>query len=253
LDSFCDTDDTFSIIYIIICRCKALSGSIKQAEKDRKIQALILTSSKPSIFSAGLELTEMHKPDMKRLVMFWSSFQDLYLDLYGSRLACIAAMQGHAPAAGCMLAMSCDYRIMAATTETHRPTIGLNESKLGIVAPPWLGQQMVDTIGRRNAEISLALGTLYSPEEALKIGLVDLVVPQDQVEAKASEAALQWAKIPAQARVASKRMIRKDRLDRLKASRSQDVEHFANFVITEHVQDSLTAYLDMLAKKGKKK
>jgi 3,2-trans-enoyl-CoA isomerase len=195
----------------------------------------------------------MHKPDMKRLVMFWSSFQDLYLDLYGSRLACIAAMQGHAPAAGCMLAMSCDYRIMAATTETHRPTIGLNESKLGIVAPPWLGQQMVDTIGRRNAEISLALGTLYSPEEALKIGLVDLVVPQDQVEAKASEAALQWAKIPAQARVASKRMIRKDRLDRLKASRSQDVEHFANFVITEHVQDSLTAYLDMLAKKGKKK
>jgi 3,2-trans-enoyl-CoA isomerase len=195
----------------------------------------------------------MHKPDMKRLVMFWSSFQDLYLDLYGSRLACIAAMQGHAPAAGCMLAMSCDYRIMAETTETHRPTIGLNESKLGIVAPPWLGQQMVDTIGRRQAELSLALGTLYSPEEALKIGLVDLVVPQDQVEAKASEAALQWAKIPAQARVASKRMIRKDRLDRLKASRSQDVEHFANFVITEQVQDSLTAYLDMLAKKGKKK
>jgi 3,2-trans-enoyl-CoA isomerase len=195
----------------------------------------------------------MHKPDMKRLIMFWSSFQDLYLDLYGSRLACIAAMQGHAPAAGCMLALGCDYRIMAETTETHRPTIGLNESKLGIVAPPWLGQQMVDTVGRRNAELSLALGTLYSPEEALKIGLVDLVVPLDQVEAKASEAALQWAKIPAQARVASKRMIRKDRLDRLKASRSQDVEHFCNFVIGEQVQDSLTAYLEMLAKKGKKK
>jgi 3,2-trans-enoyl-CoA isomerase len=195
----------------------------------------------------------MHKPDMKRLIMFWSSFQDLYLDLYGSRLACIAAMQGHAPAAGCMLALSCDYRIMAETSEKHRPTIGLNESKLGIVAPPWLGQQLVDTVGRRNAELSLALGTLYSPEEALKIGLVDLVVPQDQVEAKASEAALQWAKIPAQARVASKRMIRKDRIDRLKASRSQDVEHFANFVITEQVQNSLTAYLEMLAKKSKKK
>jgi 3,2-trans-enoyl-CoA isomerase len=195
----------------------------------------------------------MHKPDMKRLIMFWSSFQDLYLDLYGSRLACIAAMQGHAPAAGCMLAMSCDYRIMAETTEKHRPTIGLNESKLGIVAPPWLGQQMVDTVGRRNAEISLALGTLYSPEEALKIGLIDLVVPQDQVEAKASEAALQWAKVPATARVASKRMIRKDRLDRLKGSRAQDVEQFCNYVIGEQVQDSLTAYLEMLAKKGKNK
>jgi 3,2-trans-enoyl-CoA isomerase len=189
---------------------------------------------------------------MKRLIMFWSSVQDLYLDLYGSRLACIAAMQGHAPAAGCMLALSCDYRIMSETSEKYRPTIGLNETTFGFVAPPWLGQQMVDTVGRRNGELGLALGTLYSPEEALKIGLVDLVVPQDQVQAKASEAALQWAKIPPQARVASKMMIRKDRLDRLKATRSQDVEHFANFVTGEKVQSGLTGYLEMLAKKGKK-
>jgi 3,2-trans-enoyl-CoA isomerase len=217
------------------------------------MQALILTSSKPSIFSAGLDLTELHQPDMKRLVLFWSSFQDLYFDLYGSRLACIAAMQGHAPAAGCMLALSCDYRIMAATTDQHRPTIGLNESKLGIVAPPWLGQQMVDTVGRRHTETSLALGILYSPEEALKIGLVDLVVPQDQVEAKAIEAALQWVQIPPKARVASKMMIRKDRMQRLKDNRAHDREHFANFITGDKVQQNLTNYLEMLAKKSKKK
>jgi 3,2-trans-enoyl-CoA isomerase len=97
---------------------------------------MILTSSLPSIFSAGLDLTELYKPDPSRLPKFWESFQQLYIDLYGSRLAIIAAMNGHAPAAGCMLALSSDYRIMS------KGKIGLNESKLGICAPPWLGQQV---------------------------------------------------------------------------------------------------------------
>lgn len=50
----------------------------------------------------------------------------MYLDLYGSRLATISAIQGHAPAAGCFIAMACDYRIMSGGS------IGLNETKLGI-------------------------------------------------------------------------------------------------------------------------
>jgi 3,2-trans-enoyl-CoA isomerase len=99
-------------------------------------QSMILASGLPSIFSAGLDLTELYKPDPSRLPKFWESFQQLYFDLYGSRLATIAAMNGHAPGAGCMIALSCDYRIMS------KGKIGLNESKLGICAPPWLGQQV---------------------------------------------------------------------------------------------------------------
>ena len=137
--------------------CTALSQAVKQAEDsdNSSIQSLILTSSKPSIFSAGLDILEMHQPNVERLHHFWHAFQQLYIDLYGSRLACIAAIQGNAPAAGCMLALSCDYRIMAATPTTtmtsatgsddgdnnKKPaatcTIGLNETKLGIAAPPW--------------------------------------------------------------------------------------------------------------------
>lgn len=42
-------------------------------------------------------------------------------------------MQGHSPAGGCLFAMSCDYRVMVGPNYT----IGLNETKLGIVAPKW--------------------------------------------------------------------------------------------------------------------
>jgi enoyl-CoA hydratase/carnithine racemase len=43
-------------------------------------------------------------------------------------LASIAAIEGHAPAAGCMLALSCDYRIMSETEDKHAPTIALLSS-----------------------------------------------------------------------------------------------------------------------------
>lgn len=70
--------------------CQALSSAIRTAEAESSTQALILQSASPTIFSSGLDIMEMHKPNSDRLVEFWRSFQDLYFALYGSRLACIA-------------------------------------------------------------------------------------------------------------------------------------------------------------------
>lgn len=85
---------------------------------------------------------EIMSPDDQRLPRFWNSLQQVYIDLYGSRLAIIAAIQGHSPAAGCMLAMACDYRVMygghnestvdGKKRKNHIPTIGLNETQLGM-------------------------------------------------------------------------------------------------------------------------
>eukprot|EP01083_Nonionella_stella_P000568 1611_1 len=80
--------------------------------------------------------------------------------------------------------MACDYRIMAKGDGTkgrgYTPTIGMNETRLGIAAPYWMGQMLVRTIGCRNAELALAMGTMFSPDEALRIGLVDDVVVSSQ-------------------------------------------------------------------------
>jgi len=226
----------------------ALADAVRTARKESKIQALVLQSSNPKIYSAGLDLQELYAPDPIRLVKFWKSFQQLYLDLYGCRMATVAAIEGHAPAAGCMLALSCDYRVMA---DDPKLTIGLNESRLGIVAPPWLGQQLVDTVGRRNAELALGLGTLFHPSQALNIQLVDRVVPRDQVRMVAQEVAADFARIPATARVASKMMVRKHRLDRLASTRQEDVENFVAVITNEKVQLGLGAYLASLGS-GKK-
>lgn len=55
---------------------------------------------------------------------------------------------------------------------------------------------MINTVGHRTTEIALALGLLYSPSEALKIGLVDQLVPEDQVLTTATQSMTKWLAIP---------------------------------------------------------
>lgn len=244
--------------------CTAISKTIKELESDSKIQGMVLASSSPSTFSAGLDLTELYQGKNRsesnnenppqRLVDFWTSFQQLYLDLYGSRLATVAAIQGHAPAAGCMLALACDYRMMQ-MSETSRSKIGLNETQFGIAAPPFLGRLMLRTIGQVRGEQALALGTLFDASQALEVGLVDRVVNIDGAGSnekfldEAKQTANKWAMMPPPARVASKMLARKEFLDELIEGREEDLNHFCTFILQDVIQAGLGAYLASLKKK----
>lgn len=55
---------------------------------------------------------------------------------------------------------------------------------------------MANTVGHRNTELALELGLLYNPAEALKIGLVDQLVPEDQVLTTATQTMTKWLAIP---------------------------------------------------------
>ena len=75
--------------------------------------------------------------------------------------------------------------------------IGLNETQLGIVAPFWFRDNMINTVGVRQTEMALQLGTLFSSEEALKIGLIDEVAPDlASATAQAESKLKEFLKIP---------------------------------------------------------
>lgn len=186
----------------------------------------------------------MANPNTDRLEKFWLSLQDCFMDLYGTRLATIAAIEGHAPAGGCMLAMACDYRIMK---KGESAGIGLNETQLGIAAPFWMADLLVRTVGHRCAEKSLALGSLYKSNEALNIGLVDEI--HDDVLARAMAVSSIWAKVPTHARQSSKMLTRQKVVDELKSRRQEDLEIFTKFILNSEVQKNLTKYLASLKKK----
>ncbi|XP_007435979.1 enoyl-CoA delta isomerase 1, mitochondrial, partial [Python bivittatus] len=200
----------------------------------------------PGVFSAGLDITEMCGRSEERLAEFWRAVQELWILLYGSRLATVAAINGSSPAGGCLLALSCDYRIMA---DSRKYIIGLNETRLGIVAPFWFKDCLVNTVGHRAAERSLQLGILYSAQEALRIGLVDELVPEDKIQARAAEVMAEWLAVPDHARQLSKSSLRKHAVDHLLMHREADVQNFVCFVSRDAIQQSLQRYMEGLKQK----
>ncbi|XP_053708718.1 enoyl-CoA delta isomerase 1, mitochondrial [Synchiropus splendidus] len=220
--------------------------NVEKLEMDKSCRGLIITSNLPKVFSGGLDIMEMYGKSPERCAEFWKSVQEMWLKVYGSNMVTIAAINGSSPAGGCLMSMCCDYRIMA---DNPRYCIGLNETRLGIVAPFWFKETMVSTIGHRHTELALELGMLYSPTEALKIGLVDQVVPQDQLMTAAAETMQQWLAIPDHARQLSKSMMRKPTIDRLTSCREADIQNFVSFITRDSIQKSLRVYLETLKKR----
>ncbi|XP_035471901.2 enoyl-CoA delta isomerase 1, mitochondrial [Scophthalmus maximus] len=219
---------------------------VEKLEMDKSCRGLIITSSQPKVFSAGLDIMEMYGKSPERCGEFWKGVQEMWLKLYNSNMVIIAAINGSSPAGGCLMSLTCDYRIMA---DNPRYSIGLNETQLGIVAPFWFKDTMVNTVGHRATEIALELGLLYSPSEALKVGLVDLLVPEDQVLTTATQTMTKWLAIPDHARQITKSMMRKPTIDRLTSNREADVQNFVSFITKDSIQKSLRMYLEMLKKR----
>nr|ACO52013.1 3,2-trans-enoyl-CoA isomerase, mitochondrial precursor [Aquarana catesbeiana] len=222
------------------------SISLEKLEIDRGCRGLILTSASPKVFSAGLDITEMCGKSAEHYAAFWKAVQEMWLKLFGSNMVTIAAINGSSPAGGCLMAMCCDYRIMA---DSPKYAIGLNETQLGIVAPFWFKDTMTHTVGSRVTEQSLQLGQMYPAPAALKFGLVDQLVPEDKVQITAAAAMAQWLSVPDHARQITKPMIRKPIVDRLVKQREADIDNFVSFISKESIQKSLQAYMDRLKQK----
>lgn len=227
----------------------ALNIQLDKIEHDATVKGVIVTSSCPNIFSAGLDILEMYNSQPERIRQFWSALQDFWMKLYGSSKIYIAAINGHSPAGGCLMSISCDYRVMA--TGPYR--IGLNETLLGITAPFWFKDTMVNTVGHRETELALQLGKLYSAEEALKVGLVDEVCNLNEVLPKAKEQMAIWCKIPEHARALTKSSMRQETISYLMSQKEADIQHFLTFITKDSIQKSLKMYLDMLKKPKKPK
>jgi len=219
----------------------------KMEEKSNPLQGFILASNQRHIFSAGLDILEMYQAEEGQLRKFWTALQDLFLRLYVTPLVSIAAVEGHAPAGGCFLAMNCDYRIM---TKENAPKMGLNETRLGIVAPLWFQQVLINTIGYRQSELMLNLGLQYDAEKALELNLIDAAVDTvAEVMPLAESTMTQWLKIPEHARSQTKLQMRKHVVEALRQNREADTQLFVDTVTDPKAQKAMGLYLQALKQK----
>lgn len=119
--------------------------------------------------------------------------------------------------------------------------IGLNETQLGIALPEVAVEATKNILSPRQTEMALTMGTLFSTEEAFKIGFVDEVA-NDKTEGleKCLNFLRKFENIPENARSLTKLSIRKKVLDIFERDRKKDIEDFVAFVQNPSTQKLLT-------------
>jgi 3,2-trans-enoyl-CoA isomerase len=170
-----------------------------------RVAALVLSGA-PGMFSAGLDVPYLLTLDRAGIRVMWENLYALLRTLAASPLPVVAAITGHSPAGGAVLALHCDARVMA----DGDFRIGLNEVRVGLPLPPVIFAAMRRLVGPREAERMCVSGALVSPAEAARIGLVDEVVPADQVVERAAAIAAELAALPRAAMAETRRLARAD-------------------------------------------
>lgn len=228
--------------------CRALGSAVATAVA-QGAKGLVL-SGNPKVFSAGLDVPFLLslEDDRRALLAGWGAFFDAIRALAGSAVPIVAALTGHAPAGGCVLALCCDYRVMAKSDDPAWPfRIGLNETQVGLVAPAGIQQLMERTVGKHRAGVLLATGELVDAERALAIGLVDELVPGDQVVARSVAWLQALLKLPRQPVLATRAISRADLIAAL-APENIQLERFIDAWTEPDTQAGLKALVARLGK-----
>ena len=166
-------------------------------EKDKKIGALVVMSKKPTIFIAGADISEISKMTSgEATAEALMKLQSVFTFLENLSIPSIAAIHGACMGGGTELSLACDYRIATDAPETK---IALPEVMLGVL-PGWGGTQRMPRLIGLEASLDLILtGKAVDGKKAKKLGLVDKVVPKENLEMRALEWANELAKNPKKA------------------------------------------------------
>jgi enoyl-CoA hydratase/carnithine racemase len=232
------------IVHVTLHRGKvnAINGAVVEElgktldvlREDASARALVLTGH-GKFFSFGLDVPELYPLPRDRCRDFLIAFTELYTSLFVYPKPIVAAVNGHAIAGGCMLAMACDRRLMA----DGKGKIGLNEITFGASVFAGSVEMLRICAGPRNAERVLIEGSMYPPAEACAMGLVDRIVPEDELMSVALAEARKLASRDAAAFASLKGLLRRPILEVMRARESESVREFVEIWYSESTREQL--------------
>jgi enoyl-CoA hydratase len=162
-----------------------LSAAIDELGSDPKVRCIILTGAGEKAFVAGADINELRAiPSAAHGAEFAAWGQAILFKMENLSKPVIAAINGYALGGGCELAMACDIRIAADTARLGQPEINL-----GIIPGYGGTQRLPRLVGKGRAKWLIFSGDMISAQEALRIGLVDMIVPAAELMDKARELA----------------------------------------------------------------
>ncbi len=207
---------------------------LKSLEHDPEAKAIVLTGA-GKFFSFGFDVPEFLSFDKARFTQFLTAFTDLHTYLFLYPKPVVAALNGHTIAGGCMLALACDYRVMA----TGKARVSLNELGFGASVFAGITEMLRFAVGSANATKVLYSGSMYSAEEAKSIGLIDEVAAeQDVMDAAAKMASTLGSKHPP-AFAGIKSLLRKTIAEDIMRRQADSIREFVDIWYSKHTWANL--------------
>ena len=248
--SYVITEINDQIAWITINRPEALNAmnpiviseleeAINSCIEETSVGAIILTGSGDKSFVAGADIKTMQTMGPDEALRFGKAGQELTVTIENSPKPVIAAVNGFALGGGCEISLACHIRVASETA-----TFGQPEVLLGIL-PGWGGtQRLPRLVGLGIANELITTGRMVSASEAKLIGLVNHVVPPNELMNKCKEIAAQILKNGPNAIAKSLACIREGIGKSMEEGLKIEVDQFSKLFGTEEANEGLRAFVE---------
>ena len=220
-----------------------LSTSLKSAREEDRVRAIVVTGA-GRFFSGGLDLSQtVSQSDLAGLLL--DKYRDAHVELLSFPKPTIGMLNGHAIAGGLIILLACDYRL--GLEGDYK--IGLNEVAIGASFPKAAFEIVrLRLTHQRASELLLGAG-LYPAGEALRLGVVDELIPSPKFEETVTRRAARLGSYPREAYAHTKAALVREAVERAVAEPPEEASHGASVWLTP---ESMSARLAQAEKLGKR-
>jgi enoyl-CoA hydratase len=213
----------------------SLSNALLSVEQS-DAKAVIITGS-GSIFSAGVDLFRILEGKEAYIQPFLAEMSAMLETLFLFPRPVISAVNGHAIAGGCIIALASDYALMS----RDGGTIGIPELLVGVPFPSLPLEIVRFALAPHVMQRMIYSGITYHPEDALKNGVVQELADPDDLLRRANEIAAGLMRIPEASFRLVKTRLRMSAVDKSRATGDAEVLQLWN---SPEIHDVIRAYLD---------
>ncbi|MGW1160674.1 enoyl-CoA hydratase/isomerase family protein [Streptomyces sp. NPDC002519] len=210
----------------------------EEATRREDVRAVVVYGGE-KVFAAGADIKEMQHLDHTAMVLRSRALQDSFSVVARIPKPVVAAITGYALGGGCELALCADYRIAAENAKLGQPEI-----LLGLIPGAGGTQRLARLIGPSKAKDLIFTGRMVKADEALSLGLVDRVVPAEEVYTEAHAWAARLAKGPAIALRAAKESVDAGLESDIETGLAVERSWFASLFATEDRERGMSSFVE---------
>jgi enoyl-CoA hydratase len=218
---------------------EALVGRFRALRSEGTVRCVILTGAGDRAFAAGADIKEMVGKDAQEALAFGRLGHAAAQAIENLPVPVIAAVNGFALGGGSEIALACDMRVAAENAVFAQPEVGLG------IPPGWgATQRLTRLVGPSMAAEIIFTGRRVKADEALRIGLVNAVVPSDQLMSTTREMAAQIAKNSPRALAKAKTLMQLAFNGQIASGLETEVQLFADSFGTPDQREGMTAFIE---------